>query len=129
MLKSPFKFLGFGGRAKTPKANPQNDGKMKGPGKLRKVRHSANISANIADRPSILDRPTAVAEGVHSEEHYQNQVRTSVSSACNRIRTMYSPRVHRSSAHPISTILIQSIHFCPTHKPIRKTLTTIYLLR
>lgn len=138
MLKSPFKFLGFSGRAKKPKPNPQIDSerKIKGSGKLRKVRHSAasaNTSANIADRPSMekglkVDRSTAVTEGKHSGEHYQNQVRTSVSSACDRIRTMYSPRVHRSSAHPISTILVltPSIHFYRTHKPMK---TTIHLLR
>jgi hypothetical protein len=134
MLKSPFKFLGFSGHAKTPKPNPQNERTMKGPGKLRKVRHpskSANTSANIVDRPLIPMekglRSTAATEGKHSREHYQNQVRTSVSSACIRIvRTMYSLRVHRLSAHPISTILIPSIHFHRTHKTMK---TTIHLLR
>ena len=129
MLKSPFKFLGFKRQAKTPNPSPQNERKRKGSGKLRKVRHSANIpaSVSIADRPSIPEKDI-VTEGKHSGEleHYQNQVRTSVSSACNRIRTMYSPRVHRSSAHPIFTILIPSVHFHRTHKPMK---TTIYLLR
>lgn len=127
MLKSPFKFLGFGGHAKTPKPNPQNERKMKGPGKLRKVRRPTNTSA---DRPSISMekglRSTVATEGKHSREHYQNQVRTSVSSACNRVvRTMSrcSPQVHRLSAHPISTI---SIHFHRTHKTMK---TTIHLLR
>ena len=130
MLKSPFKFLGFNGRAKTPKPNPQNERKMKGLGKLRKVRHPTN---SIADRPSIpmekeleADISTVVTEGKYSGEHYQNQVRASVSSACNRIRTMYSPRVYRPSAHPISTILMLPIHFHRTHKIMK---TTIYLLR
>ena len=85
MLKSPFKFLGFSGHAKTPKPNPQNERKMKGPGKLRKVRHPTNTSANIADRQSIpMEKrlgSTVATEGKHSREHYQNQVRTSVSSA------------------------------------------------
>ena len=131
MLKSPFRFLGFNARAKTPKPNPRNEIKKKGLGKLRKVRHPANTSVSITDRPSIpmekeLEVPMVDTEGKHSGEHYQNQVRASVSSVCNRIRTMYSPRVHRSSAHPISTILMPSIHFHRTHKPMK---TTIYLLR
>lgn len=91
MLKSPFKLLGFfNGQAKTPRPNPQNERKMKG--KLRKVRHPANASVSIGDRPSVpmdkgleVDIPT---EGKHSGENYQSQVRTSMSSACNRIRTM-----------------------------------------
>ena len=92
MLKSLFKFLGFGDHAKTPKTSPQRERKMKGPGKLRKVRHPTNTSANIADRPSIPTekgsrlRSTAATEGKHSKEYYQNQVRTSISSACIQIR-------------------------------------------
>ena len=133
MLKSPFKFLGFNGHAKTPKPNPQNERKMTG--KLRKVRRPANTSVNIADRPSIpmekeleVDTSTVVTEGKHSGEHYQNQVRTSASSVCNRIRTRYSPRVYRPSAHPISTIMLPmpSIHFHRTHKRMK---ITIYHLR
>ena len=127
MLKSPFKFLGFNGHAKTSKPKPQNERKMKGPAKLRKIRHPANASVSIADRPSIPMEKELEAdistEGKHSGEHYQNQVRTSVPSACNRIRTIYSPRVYR---HPISTMLMPSIHFHRTHKPMK---TTIYLLR
>lgn len=126
MLKSPFKFLGFNGHAKTPKQNPQNERKMSG--KLRKVRRPANTSVNIADRPSIpmekeldADISTVVTEGKHSGEYYQNQVRTSASPACNQIRTMYSPRVYRPSAHPMP-----SIHFHRTRKPMK---ITIYLLR
>lgn len=129
MLKSPFKFLGFSGHAKTPKPNPQNERKTKGSGKLRKIRHPANTSVNIADRLSIptekgLDRSTVVTEGKYSGD--QNQVRTSVFSACNRIRTMYSPRIHRTSAHAISTILMPRIHFHHTLRPMK---TTIHLLR
>ena len=137
MLKSPLKFLGFSGHAKTPKPNPQNERQMnlKGLGKLRKVRRPANTSVSIADRPSIpmekeleVDISTVATEGKHSVsgEHYENQVRTSVSSACNRIRTIYSLRVHQPLAHPISTIPMPSIHFHRTHKPMK---TTIYLLR
>ena len=82
MLKSPFKFLGFSGHAKTPKPNPHNERKTKGPAKLRKVRRPADTSVNTADRPSIpmkelkVNRSTVVTEGKHSREHYQNQVRT-----------------------------------------------------
>jgi hypothetical protein len=94
MLKSPFKFLGFNGHAKTPKPNPQNERKKKGLGKLRKVRHPANTSRVVTD-----------SEGKQSGEHNQNQVRASVSSsACNRIRTMYSPQVHRPSVHNTDAI-------------------------
>lgn len=81
MLKSPFKFLGFNGFAKTPTPSPHNDRNDRTRGKLRKVRHPANTTIDTADRPSTsmgrkfeVDTSMVVSKRKESGEHYQNQV-------------------------------------------------------
>jgi hypothetical protein len=135
MLKSPFKFLGFNGFAKTPKPSPHNDRKTRG--KLRKVRHPANTTIDTADRPSTpmgrkfeVNTSTVVSKRRESGEHYQNQVSASASSACNWIRTMHSPRVYcrrPSRAYPISTVSMPLIHLHHIHKPMEPTIYHRYL--